>query len=80
MFLLKCKVTQEYTLFIALAFIHVWSKAFVTVINAWGAGLVCQLNLCYQRNLCLCFTCVLGSLCFLIPSGHYLFGQQLPSE
>lgn len=45
MFLLKCKVTQEYTLFIALAFIQVWSKAFVTVINAWGAGLVCQLNL-----------------------------------
>lgn len=43
-FLLNCKVTQEYTLFIALAFIHVFSKAFVTVINAWGARLECQLN------------------------------------
>lgn len=39
-FLLRRKVTQEYTLFIALAFIHVCSKAFVTVINTWGAGLV----------------------------------------
>lgn len=40
-FLLKRKVTQEYTLFIALPFIHVCSKTFVTVINAWGAGWVC---------------------------------------
>lgn len=62
MFFLKCKVTQDYTLFIALAFIHVCSKAFVTVINAWGAGLVCQLNLGFLH-----FTCALGSLCCLTP-------------